>query len=287
MSAEMRLAQGFLESHPGRAAVVLERMTPQGAAAVLSIVAPRSAGTAVAAMTGVAAADAIARLEPEDASRILASMPMDAAVGVLRSLPDDTRTAILGSMPRDIGEPLAQAVRYPAGTAGAIMDPSVFRVPEDVLVVDARTRLRRAARHLLYYVYVVDREHRLAGVLDIPELMIARPRDPVSAVMHRQVERLSAWTPVALVREHSAWRAYHAMPVVDEQERLVGAVRYQTLRRLEQQAAEGAPDASQMTTHALGELFRLGTTALVAGVAASGADRDATVGSRATEGGDA
>jgi hypothetical protein len=57
------------------------------------------------------------------------------------------------------------------------------------------------------------------------------------------------------------------MPVVDEQDRLLGAIRYQTLRRLEREASAEGPDPAQLTTSALGELFRLATTGLVAGVA--------------------
>jgi hypothetical protein len=80
--------------------------------------------------------------------------------------------------------------------------------------------------------------------------------------------------PVRLVREHPSWAEYHAIPVVDEEDRLVGAIRYQTLRRLEREAARERADPSQMTTLALGELFRLGTTGLVAGVATSGSSED-------------
>src|SRR5690606_40748530 len=65
-------------------------------------------------------------------------------------------------------------------------------------------------------------------------LFRSRARDPVSAAMHRDVDRVSVWMPVALVRAHSGWQRYHALPVVDEEQRLLGAIRYQTLRRLEQ-----------------------------------------------------
>jgi len=149
------------------------------------------------------------------------------------------------------------------------MDPSVFRLPDDVLVVDARARLLRAARDLLYYVYVVDREQHLVGVLDIPDLMIARGRDPVSIVMHRHTDRVNVFMPVSLVREHPGWQSYHAMPVVDDEDRLVGAIRYQTLRRLEREASGRSTEPSKMTSGALAELFQLSTSGFVAGMAAA------------------
>lgn len=267
--AQARLARAFLDAHPPRAATMLERMPAAQAAAVLRAVPARSAATVLREMPPLHAAGCLAMLTPEDAAAIVAELTTDDAAGVVRVLEPERREPLLAALPAAAREPLASVLPYPEGTAGAAMDPSIFQLPDDVLVVDAQARLRRAARSLLYYVYVVDREHRLVGVLDIPELMLARPRDPVSTAMHRAVDRLPAWMPVALVREHPGWSRYHAMPVVDEEERLLGAIRYQTLRRLEREAEDRGPDPALLTTRALGELFQLGTTGLVAGVAAT------------------
>jgi len=192
---------------------------------------------------------------------------------------EGARAQLLAALPADTREPLARILPYPLGTAGAAMDPAVFRLPDDVIVADARARLRLAARDLLYYVYVVDREQHLVGVLDIPELLLAPARERLSAVMRRDVDQLSAWMPVAMVQEHPGWQQFHALPVVDEEQRLLGAIRYQTLRQIEQESGERAPDATLLTARALGELFQISTTGLVAGVAATAAgarrrDRD-------------
>jgi hypothetical protein len=125
--------------------------------------------------------------------------------------------------------------------------------------------VRAATRDLLYYLYVVDRARHLVGVLDIPELMTARPADQLRAVMHTQVDKLSAWAPSSVIRRHAGWRSCHAMPVVDDHGRLLGAIRYQTLRRLEEAAPVDDPRRASMTALALGELFHVG----VAGFAGS------------------
>jgi len=274
VSAELVLARTFVDSHPARAAVILERMAAERASRVLRVMPAPSAASVIASMTAPFAAGTLAELDGEQAASILGAMPMEGAIALLRALAPNRRDALLAALPAATREPLARALPYPDGTAGSVMDPSVLRLHDEILVAEAQTRLRRSPRELLYYLYVVDRDHRLVGVLDIPELMLARPRDPVSVAMHRQVERLSAWMPVRLVREHPSWAEYHAIPVVDEEDRLVGAIRYQTLRRLEREAARERADPSQMTTLALGELFRLGTTGLVAGVATSGSSED-------------
>jgi hypothetical protein len=90
--------------------------------------------------------------------------------------------------------------------------------------------------------------------------------------MRDRVEHVPAWTPAAAVRTHPGWRSFHAMPVTDEAGRLIGAIRYQTLRRLEQEAeAGGGAGPLSVTVSALAELFHLGVVGLIEGVAATAA----------------
>lgn len=281
MIAEDRLGRAFLELHPARAAMTLEQIPVADAAAVLAAVPARPAAMVVRDMTVPFAADCLTHLAVGEAAAIAAELSADDVAAVVRAMEPARRDALLAALPPDSRDPLARVLSYPEGTAGAVMDPSIFQLPDDVLVADARGRLMRAARDLLYYIYIVDRQHRLVGVLDVPELMLARPRHPVSAAMHRDVNRLSVWLPVAQVREHPGWQSFHAMPVVDDEERLLGAVRYQTLRRLEREASGRGPDSVQLTTGALAELFQLGTTGFVAGIAATagaGPERDRPLG---------
>ncbi len=274
MIAEVHIARGFMEAQPERAAMTLEQLPAAQAAAVLRAVPARLAATVLRAMNVSFASDCLAQAA-KAATEIVAELTIDDAAGVLRAMEPTQRDALLTELSDEARGPIERVLHCAPGTAGAVMDPAVFRLPDDVLVVDARGRLTRAAKELLYYVYIVDREHRLVGVLDIPELMLARPRDLVSAAMHRDVDRISVLAPVALVRDHPGWQSYHALPVVDDEDRLVGAIRYQTLRRLERDATGRGPAPAQLTAGALAELFQLGTDGLVAGIAATaGAGRE-------------
>lgn len=281
MIAEDRLARAFLESHPQHAAMALEHMPVTRAASVLGVVAPRAAATVLREMTVPYASECLGHLVAGEAAAIVAELATDDAAGIMRALQPERREPLLAALAAHVRDPIARVLPYPDGTAGAVMDPSIFQLRDDVLVADARMRLGRAARELLYYIYIVDREHRLVGVLDIPDLMLARARHPIGASMHRDVVHLSVWMPVALVREHAGWQHYHAMPVVDEEGRLLGAIRYQTLRRLQREASDLGPDPARLTAGALAELFELGTTGLVAGIAGTasgGSDLDRPVG---------
>lgn len=282
MSLEQELARAFLEEHPPEAALALERMpAEQRAAAVRD--SPAEAAPALREMVASAAAECLSRLSPEEAAPALDRLPLDQAMAMLRRMPAESADRVIRGLPADKQESLRRVLRYADGTAGALMDPMVLALPDDITVGEARVRLRREPRGLLHYLFVVDRGGQLVGVLDIPELMRARSRDGIRHVMHDRVEQLPAWTPAAAVRTHPGWRAFHAMPVTDEQGRLVGAIRYQTLRRLEQDAEAGrGAQPTALTAGALGELFHLGMAGFVEGVAAAAAPRGGRAAARAT-----
>ena len=274
MSLEHDLAVAFLESHPAEAAVALERMRGERRAATLAAVPAEAAVPAVRAMVRPVAADCLARLDAAAAGEILERLDVDAAAGVLRRVPPAARPRLFDALGTERREALERLLQYPEGTAGALMDPTVPTLPDDVSIAEARVRLRRTVQRLLFYIYVVDRDHRLVGVLDVAELMGASAGESLRSVMHTPVERLPAWLPAAAVRTDAGWKTYHAMPVVDDAGRFLGAIRYQTLRRLEQDAdTAGSERETATTVAALGELFHLGMAGFVEGISAAAVPR--------------
>ncbi len=266
MNLEMHLARAFLEEHPREAALALERMPAAERAAVVRAVG-RVAGGALTEMVAPAAAECLALLDGADAAPALDALDPDVAIPLLRRMPIGTAEQLVAALPEKKRDPLRRVLRFPEGTAGALMDPLILSLPDDISVAEGRLRLRRETHGLLYYIYVVNRQEGLKGVLDIPELMRARARESIRSVMHSPVAHLPAWTPAAAVAGHPAWRSYHALPVTDEAGRLAGAIRYQTLRRLEHESDAAAGGAPGPTVGALGELFHLGLAGFVEGVA--------------------
>ena len=272
MTLQNELARAFLEEHPREAALALERMPAGDRAGVVSA-APEEAAAALSEMVASAAAECLALNEPSVAALAIDRLEPDVAIAMLRRMPSAAVERLLEALPERKREPLRRTLRYPEGTAGAVMDPMVLAIPDDITVGEARVRLRRE-RGLLYYLFVIDRRGMLRGVLDIAELMRARARDPIESVMNSPVEQMPAWTPAAAVRAHPGWRSFHALPVTDEAGRFAGAIRYQTLRRLEHEAdAAGTSAPTGQTVGALGELFHLGLAGFVEGVAGVAATR--------------
>lgn len=259
MNAQKQLAENFAEAHPADAALVLERLAPPVAAAYLDALAPRLAAAVLQHMASANGAECLARLAPARGGAVVGLMPLDRRALLLRRLEGGRRELILGQLPAPARALLERLLGYPENSAAALMDPLVLALPADLSAGEALTRLRRTPRRALYYLYIVDRAQKLAGVINLRELMLAAPKDLLSTIMRRDVIHLAALTDRAAIVEHPGWRQVHALPVVDAEGLFLGALRYETLKRLEDENKAPAGTAGALAAMlTLGELWWLG-----------------------------
>jgi magnesium transporter len=211
------------------------------------------------------------------AGPLLGQFSLDTAAALLRRLQEAEQERVLQAAPDEAAASLRLVLQFPEGTAGALMDPRALCVPEDFMVRRAREQVRRSAQHILYYLYVVDRERKLVGVLSLRQLFLASGKDLLGAVMTPHVARLSVSADQGAILAHPGWRDYHALPVVDAAGRFVGAIRHAALRKLEEQR-EPPPSSAQALSVALalGELYWLALGGMVRNLWPGGASGPAT-----------
>jgi magnesium transporter len=214
-------------------------------------------------MAPVSAVGCATALGDDALARIVDALPLDAAAVALRALEPSRRQAVIDATNKERREQLRTLLSYPENTAGALADPLVLALPDDISVADAQKMLRGSDRHLFFYVYVVRRDRTLVGALAVPELMAARPKASLADVMRRDLVRLDAGLDVATVVAHPAWRELDAMPVVDAAGRLIGGIRHKTMRQLG--AARARPLSA--TIAGLSELYWVGLSGIVASLA--------------------
>lgn len=265
MSADERLALAFVGAHPADAARILDHATPADAAAVLASVPPARGAEVFRRLAPSPSVACAAALGDEALAGIIDALPLDAAGTAIRDVDPARREGVLSRLSEERARHLRAVLSFPENTAGALADPLVLAVADDITVADAQRQLRGAHLHLLYYVYVVARDRSLVGALAVPELMAARPKAALASVMRTDLVRLDAHTDLATVAAHPAWRDVDALPVVDSVGRLVGAIRHQTIRRMSWDA--GRP---MMTTLVgLSELYWAGLSGILASLAPS------------------
>lgn len=263
MSADERLAVDFLARHPDDAARVVERADPADAAALLASLPPEvSAG--IFAVLGPTPAGACIAALPDDAfAGIVSALPLAAAATAMRRLDAARREPVLASISADRAGQLRRLLAYPEHSAGALADPLVLALAEDITVAEAQRRLRGSSLHLYYYVYILSRDGRLVGALNVAELMAAQTKATLASVMRRDVVRVDAHTSFATIGALPAWRDFDALPVVDTEGQFIGAIRHKTVRRMVRTGARPMMD----TIIELSELYWVGFAGMLRSLA--------------------
>lgn len=259
MRSEELLVNTFFQEHPDDAAKALETSPAREAAGLLEAVEPEAAAATVGRMASIASAACLVSMNPKAAAAILAELPIDTAIRLLRQMDTRIQENLLGLLPEKTARPAGLLLQYPEDTAGALMDPLAIAVPEDVVVDQVHRLIRHDPEGIFYYLYVVDREHKLTGVLDLRELMRADPSVPVASIMHTDPVTLPAGMDLMTLLRHPGWRDLDALPVIDEKGVFLGMIRQRLIRKLSEAAEQdGQMVDSWKMALALGELYWIG-----------------------------
>ena len=270
MDSDLLISSRFIDEHPVDAARILERLPIEDSAAFLKEVSPRLAAAVMGLMDSMTAARYLEWMGAKQAAAILGNLRLEIASLVLRRSDERTKEAILGSVPREVAEPLRSVLDFSEGTAGSLMDPQVFTLFEDSYVKEALKHMRKRPEHLIYYVYVLNRDQVFKGYTNLRELMLADPNALIASVMRTDMGHLSPKLNRTAILEHPDWQRFHVLPVVNGKGVFLGALGYRTLRRLEHEEnqrpmAESGRDAGT----ALAELYRIGVVGLLKWVAST------------------
>jgi len=256
MNPHSRLGAAFLRGHPAAAAQVLEDFPPESVAKFLVAVDPDTAEHTIEYFTPGFSASFLAALEPAAAARIFTRLLPDYQVMLLRQLDRDKRELLLAELQPGLATAMRRLLPYPDGTSGAIMEVPHASVPEELTVRHALKRIKRIRRGMKFYVYVANAKGQLVGVLTLHELLNAPPSSSIGAVMHRHVVSLSPSEPVQAVLNSPYWQEFHALPVTDEDNVLLGVIRQKSMRRFQERSLQAdAVSAGLETFIAVGELF--------------------------------
>ena len=267
MDGELNLAHCFVEGHPTEAARVLEQLPAEELVRFFDTLPPQVAAELLKPMDAQAAARCLEQMNAEAAPAVVSQLPLEKTAVLMRRLDDHTRDRLLQALPAESATPLALVLRYGENTAGALMNPRAFTLPADIAAEEGLRRIHASPGHATYYVYVVERDHSLVGVVNLRELMAAPAGARIETIMRRDVVRVQAVASLEAVSAHPGWLEYHTLPVVDENGLFVGSLRYKALRRLASQAM--GPPGSERAGAALGELYRIGLDGLIKGAAES------------------
>jgi len=218
--------QGLAELHPADLATIIDQLAPRDRAGVLASLDDEAVAEALEEMEPDTQVEVLEDLAPERAADILEEMSPDDAADLVADLSDESRDEILALMESDEKAEVQELLAYPEDTAGGIMTTEFVAVPATLTAGQTIDTLRELEpdAETIYYVYVVDDDHRLVGVLSLRDLIVARPETPIAEVMIHEPVAVGVLADQDEVAEVVAHYNLLAVPVVDDEGRLAGIV---------------------------------------------------------------
>jgi magnesium transporter len=218
--------KSLAEMHPVDMAEILSQVSMQERTALLSSLDEETAGDVIGELDDETAAKIINEMEPEKAADVLEHMDPDEAADVLGDLPEKKAVELLSRMDKEEAEEVRELLEHDEDTAGGLMTTDYICFPPDMTTEEVMKELRLLAPdiEMIYYLYVVDKEERLQGVLSLKDLILASPRAPLGSIMKTNPKRVLATEDKKEVAEMVSRYNLYAIPVVDEEDHILGII---------------------------------------------------------------
>ncbi len=220
------LRQALTELNDADVAVILENLDEEDRLKIFRIL-PKSM-----------AADVFSYLELENQQRIITSLAEKEAAGIINNLMADDATDLLEEMPANIVKKLLanatpevrrdinHLLQYPEDSAGSIMTVEFLDLKEHLTVQEAIERIRKQGvdSETINICYVLDQSRMLIGTVALRYLLLSEPDAIIGEIMHENVISVNTLMDQEEVARQFQKYDFTAMPVVDNENRLVGII---------------------------------------------------------------
>ena len=212
--------------HPADIADIVEEMAADERRAVFEQLDVATAAEALSEVEPEMQASIVGDLDDERAADILEEMAPDEAADLLQDLSEERREELVDLMEKEEAQDVEELLTHDEDSAGGIMTTDLISLPAELTAQQAIERLRELQPdpQLTYYLYVVDGQGRLDGVISLRDLVVAKPEAKLSEVMDPHVLKVDAMTPKEEVAALIAKYDLLALPVVDARRKLLGTV---------------------------------------------------------------
>ncbi|MCX4352652.1 MAG: magnesium transporter [Lachnospiraceae bacterium] len=221
-----RLRQKIAEMNEADIAVIMEELKEEDLLKIFRIL-PKNI-----------AADVFSYLEVESQQFIITSLSEKDAAGIINNLMADDATDLLEEMPANVVKKLLananpetrrdinHLLRYPEDSAGSIMTVEYVDLKENMTVEDAIARIRKIGvdSETINICYVLDAKRTLVGTVALRYLLISSGDAVIGDIMHENVIYINTLMDQEEVARQFQKYDFTAMPVVDNENRLVGII---------------------------------------------------------------
>ena len=229
VGATANLVNLLQKQHPADLAQVFAELPDKDRQSAFSLLVERNSRLAMEALSELGpegGAALLADRSPEEIGKLLQELPSDDAAAIVDYLPEELSAAVLALIgKRAAGGDVGELLEYPEQTAGRIMNPRVFALAEDMTAAESITALQGSRDvEMVFYLYVIDGRRHLVGVVSLRRLLLVPPATPLKRIMTTDLISVRVDMDQEEVARQVASYNLLAIPVVDEENKLVGVI---------------------------------------------------------------
>jgi len=217
--------------HPADLADIMEELSSRERSAIFHALDTETAAEALEEIDPKIQKSLIEEIPVEKASDIVEEMSPSEAADLLADLPEERAKEILEGMEKEKAEDLRELLIHSEETAGGLMTTAYLSLPPEVTVETAISRLKAEAPNLdiMDYIFVVDEEEELRGVVSIRDLLTAHSHQTLSEISPSRVVSVKPDADQKEVVDAFAKYGFRALPVVDEGGHLKGVIGFRSV----------------------------------------------------------
>ncbi len=168
----------------------------------------------------------ITSLSDKDAGRIIDNMMSDDAKELMEEMPANVVKRLIANTSADTRKAINHLMRYPEDSAGSVMTVEYMDLKEHQTVAEAIQRIRKVGvdSETINICYVLDNTRTLVGTVALRYLLLSEPDAIIGDIMHRNVIAIHTQMDQEEVARQFKKYEFTAMPVVDNEDRLVGII---------------------------------------------------------------
>jgi len=216
------------EVHPADIAEALDQIPSERVPLVFAVLSDEVASEVLDETGSLVRQELIEKVDDERLADLLDELPMDDAAEFIDQLPSGTATRLLELMEPEEAEDVRELLSYREGTAGRLMTLDVATLRRQWTAAEAITYLRSLvaadSTETVHYLYVINQDEQLIGVVPIRALLMARAEATISSIMVTDIITAGVEADQEELAELVSKYDFVAIPIVDHRNHLLGVV---------------------------------------------------------------
>lgn len=221
-----KLREILNDMNPADIAVIFEDLPEESYPILFRILAKELAAEVFVELDSDTQEHLILGFSDNELKEVLEELYIDDTVDIIEEMPANVVKRILRHSDKEARENINQILKYPKDSAGSIMTIEFIDLKMDMTVEDAFTKIRRIAidKETIYTCYVINKNRKLIGLVSVKDLLLNDYSSTIEEIMETNVIYVNTLDDKEEVAKKFSKYDFLALPVVDNENRLVGIV---------------------------------------------------------------